>query len=74
MKRYKPRVGKSYFMINSRFEIKYTVHTGSEKSRKRIEAGNCFKTREQARAFRAMIDDVLSGVPIPTAKPWWRFW
>lgn len=75
MKKFKPKIGNAYFMINSRFEIKQTFHTGSEKSKKRIEVGNCFKTRGQANAFRSIIDDVISaGVPIPDKKPWWRIW
>jgi len=50
------------------------IQPNSEKSTKRILAGNCFKTRSQANSFRAMMDDVISGVAIPARKPWWRFW
>lgn len=52
---YKPPKGKEYWMINSRMEVKQTVHTGSERSKKRIEAGNCFKTAKEARQFKALV-------------------
>lgn len=52
---YKPPKGRNYWMINSRFEIKQTTHTGSEKSKKRIAAGNSFKTHKDAKQFRAAV-------------------
>lgn len=52
---YKPRKGSKYWMINSRFEVKQTEHTGSEKSRKRIAVGNVFKTEKEAKHFRAVV-------------------
>lgn len=52
---YKPRKGSAYWMVNSRLEVKETVHTGSDRSKKRIDAGNCFKTAKEARQFKSLV-------------------
>lgn len=52
---YKPKQGKNYWMINSRFEIRETTHSGGAKSLKRIEVGNCFKTAKEARQFKSLV-------------------
>ena len=54
---YKPTTGRNYWMINSRFEIRETTHTGSNKSKQRIKAGNCFRTEKDARRFRKAVID-----------------
>lgn len=54
---YKPTTGRNYWMINSRFEIRETTNTGSSKSKKRIKAGNCFRTKADAERFRAAVVD-----------------
>lgn len=53
-----PLPGQKFWMLNSRFEVTATQYTKSEKSRKRVEMGNCFETEEQAIKFR---DYVLTG-------------
>lgn len=55
---YKPGRGKSYWMINSRLEVKQTENTGSDKSAKRINAGNSFKTQAEAEKFRGYVMDL----------------
>lgn len=52
---YKPRKGSVYWLVNSRLEVKQTTHGGSERSQKRIDAGNCFKTAKEARQFKSII-------------------
>lgn len=52
---YKPRRGGKYWMINSRFEVRQTENTGSDKSRKRIQVGNSFKTKEDAEQFKLQL-------------------
>lgn len=54
---YKPTTGRNYWMINSRFEIRETTHTGSSKSKQRIKAGNCFRTAADARRFKKAVVD-----------------
>lgn len=71
---YKPRIGKSYFMINSRFEVKETTNTGSVKSQKRIDAGNCFKTKTEANAFAYLVREGAKGVFTGFKRHWWRIW
>lgn len=67
---YKPKKGSSYFMVNSRFQVKQTENTGSQKSADRIAAGNAFRTHAEAEQFRDYITDLaLHGArPVP-AKP-----
>jgi hypothetical protein len=55
---YKPGRGKSYWMLNSRFEIKQTENTGSEKSAKRIRVGNAFQSQDEAEQFRKYVMDL----------------
>lgn len=52
---YKPRKGSNYWMVNSRFEVRQTTHSGGEKSLKRIDVGNCFKSEKEATHFRKVI-------------------
>ena len=52
---YKPKKGKAYFMLNSRFEVKQTENTGSKKALDRIKVGNCFKTADEAMKFRLYV-------------------
>ncbi len=52
---YKPTNGRNYWMINSRFEIRETTNTGSNKSKARIKAGNCFRTHKDAVRFRKAV-------------------
>lgn len=56
---FKPRRGQTYFMLNSRFEVKETQNTGSQKARDRIKVGNCFKTAEQAMKFRLYVLELV---------------
>lgn len=56
---YRPRKGKPYWMVNSRMEVRETFNTGSERSQKRIDVGNCFKTAQEARQFRKSIVEVI---------------
>lgn len=51
MLKFYPKKNQVYYMINSRWEVKETLHTGSKKSKARISAGNCFKTKTQANYF-----------------------
>lgn len=64
---YKPKVGKDYWMLNSRFEVKHTTNTGSKKAQDRIKVGNAFKTAKQANDFRKFITK-------RSKKQWWEFW
>lgn len=64
---FKPRKGQKFWMLNSRFEIKETVNTGSTKSKGRIRAGNCFKTKTEVAEFKQHITNHLN-------KKWWEFW
>lgn len=64
---YQPSHGDNYWMINSRGEIKQSIHTGSSKSQKRIAFGNAFKTRKEARAFKQYVLKYLQ-------KKWWQIW
>lgn len=56
-----PKKGQSYWMINSRFEVKETTHTGSEKSKKRIAAGNYFSRKQDANAFCYLVKELAKG-------------
>lgn len=69
----KPKKGQGYYMINSRFEVKYTDHTGSLKSQKRIDAGNCFKKRSEAKAFAYLVKELAKGNMTGFKRRWWRF-
>lgn len=71
---FKPRKGQNYWMINSRFEVRETTHTGSSKSNKRIEAGNYFKTKSEASAFRYLVKELAKGNYTGFKRRWWRFW
>lgn len=69
-----PKEGQSYFMINSRFKVRQTTHTGSKKSNERIEAGNYFKTQAQANAFCYLVKQLAKGNFTGFKRRWWRFW
>lgn len=72
---FKPKANQGYYMINSRLEVKHTENTGSLRSQKRIDAGNCFKKRSEANAARYLFSELLKGNMTGfTRKPWWRFW
>lgn len=71
---YKPKKGKSYFMINSRFEVKQTENTGSKKATDRIAVGNCFKTKGEAHAFAYLVKQGAKGNFVGFKRRWWRFW
>lgn len=51
MKRFQPKKNEIYWMINSRWEIKQSVNTGSKKFDGRVRVGNCFATKEEAVIF-----------------------
>lgn len=51
MKRFQPNKNENYWMINSRWEVKQSVNTGSKKFHDRVKAGNCFQHLEEARTF-----------------------
>lgn len=70
---WKPKKGQSYWMINSRFEVRETTHTGSNKSTKRIEAGNYFKTAKEAKAFVYLVKELAKGNFTGFKRRWWRF-
>lgn len=58
---FKPKLNQEFYMLNSRFEVRKTVNTGSIKQQKRIEAGNAFETQAQANAFRSMVSKAAHG-------------
>lgn len=73
MRTYKPRKGSAYWMINSRFEVKETTNTGSKKSLKRINVGNCFKTKQEANAFAYLVrEGALGKFTGFKRRSWWR--
>ena len=70
---YKPKKGKSYWMINSRFEVRETTNSGSAKSLKRIEVGNCFRTAKEARAFVYLVKELAKGNFTGFKRRWWKW-
>lgn len=52
---FKPKTGHPYWMINSRWEVKQSPNTNSKRSKDRIRVGNCFRTREDAEAYLAVM-------------------
>lgn len=72
MKR-KPKIGQTYWMINSRFEVKETTNTGSQKAQDRIAAGNYFKSRAQAYNFANLVRGVAQGKLAAPKRKWWKF-
>ena len=55
MRKFKPKIGQEYYMLNSRWDIKKPIHTGNLKSMDRIRAGNCFRTHAEAEAFKKRV-------------------
>lgn len=65
---YKPKIGQNYYMINSRFQIKYGPHNGSKKSTERIAAGNAFKTHKKAQK----VLDSMKRTSKAVNRSWWE--
>lgn len=70
----KPRKAQTYYMINSRFEVKQVTHTGSQKQADRIAAGNYFKTKTEANAFCYLVRELAKGNYTGFKRRWWRLW
>lgn len=61
MKRFQPKKNENYWMINSRWEIKQSVNTGSKKFDGRVRAGNCFATEKEAKDFLHKVKALRNG-------------
>lgn len=69
----------TYFMINSRWEVKEAPMTNSKKAKGRFAVGNKFKTKKEAEEFAQAVKDMRAGKlqKIGSSKqkrPWWAFW
>lgn len=71
---FKPRKGQKYFMINSRFDVKQTENTGSQKAQDRIAVGNCFKTENEAKAFSYLVKQGAKGNFVGFKRRWWGWY
>lgn len=71
---WKPKKGDTYYMINSRFQVKQCEHTGSNKQNDRIAAGNYFKEKSEANAFAYLVKELAKGNFTGFKRRWWRFW
>lgn len=76
MKKFRPKLDQTYWMLNSRWEVKQTELTGSCKSIGRVEAGNCFKTKQEAQEFATTLKRIRAGkLQVGTVKrSRWAFW
>lgn len=63
---WKPKTGHPYWIINSSWEVKQATG-GSKKSAGRIAGGNCFKTADEAVAFRKRM------LEIKNQNRWYHF-
>lgn len=59
MPRWEPKVNETYYLINSRFQVRKGLNTGSKKSFQRIIAGNAFRTAKEAQDAQRLIYEAL---------------
>lgn len=66
MKRFQPKKNEIYWMINSRWEVKQSINTGSKKFHDRVKAGNSFQHLEEARTFCTNMKLIRNGKGVIT--------
>lgn len=68
IKRFRPKRGQSYYMLNSRWEVKVAPFTNSQKACDRVKAGNAFRSNSEAADFAKDILALRRGEVIVDAR------